>query len=208
MLHNPLLNRFKIIKVSPPSLEEWAEWMNERYGDEWDKRVYAFLSRFRDEGYLLKIPSTAEGLENFPTPRSWTWLALDLKEGFSSLEDICGLVGEEVGRKFDAFLKLNVDVEDLIREPKAFHRLNFDAKYVVPIMLANWITQNQRSMAKAFPLIDEMASEKHEFLVMTCISMKKKSLVAFLRELFAYKPLYKEVLSEIAIGIREEVSPR
>jgi len=207
MLHNPLLNRFKIIKVNPPTLEEWVEWMNDRYGDDWDKRVYAFLSRFRDEGYLLKLPKTAEGLENFPTPRSWTWVALDLAEGFGSLEDFIGLLGEEVGRKFDAFLKLNVDIEDLIREPKAFHGLNFDAKYVVPIMLANWISQHQKSMVKAFPLIDEMTSEKHEFLVMTCISMRKKNLVAFLKELFVYKPIYKDILSEIALEVKNEISP-
>ena len=69
MLHNPLLNRFKIVRISPPTLEEWVEWMNNRYGDDWDKRTYAFLQRFRDEGYLLQIPKTAEGLENFPTPR-------------------------------------------------------------------------------------------------------------------------------------------
>jgi len=156
---------------------------------------------------LLKIPSTAEGLENFPTPRSWTWIALDLKEGFNSLEDICGLVGEEVGRKFDAFLKLNVDIEDLIREPKVFHRLSFDAKYVVPIMLANWISQHQKSMGKAFPLIDEMTNEKHEFLVMTCVSMKKRDLVAFLKELFTYKPMYRDILSEIALEVRNEISP-
>ena len=56
LIHNPLLNRFKIIKVSPPTVQEWAEYMNNKHGDAWDKKVYAFLMRFRDEGYLLKLP--------------------------------------------------------------------------------------------------------------------------------------------------------
>jgi MoxR-like ATPase len=56
MIHNPLLNRFKIIRISPASIDEWAEWMNSRYEDKWDKRVYAFLTRFKDEGYFLQVP--------------------------------------------------------------------------------------------------------------------------------------------------------
>ncbi|MEM2447882.1 MAG: hypothetical protein QXT14_02890 [Candidatus Bathyarchaeia archaeon] len=136
---------------------------------------------------------------------SWTWLALDLKEGFDDLEDITGLVGEEVGRKFHAFLQLNIDIEDLIREPKKFHKLSFDGKYVVPVMLASWISQHLKSVSKAFPLIDEMASQ-HEFLVMTCISMQKKALVGFLKSLFAYNVRYKQILSEIAMDIRDQIA--
>jgi len=206
MLHNPLLNRFKIIKVSPAAIDEWAEWMNKRYGDEWDKRVYAFLVRFRDENYFLRVPKEPEGLENFPTPRSWTWLALDLYQGFDGLEDIIGLVGEEVGRKFHAFLQLSFDIEDLISNPLKFESLSFDGKYMVPIMLANWISQNAKNMHKAFPLIDKMSSVRHEFLVMTCMCMKRSMLSKFLWNLFQYNASYRDVLSDIAINIRSEIS--
>jgi len=99
--------------------------MNRKYNDAWDKRVYVFLKRFENEGYILKLPRTPEGLEEYPTPRTWSWLALDLYEGFNELEDICGLVGEEVGMRFHAFLKLNVDIDELIAEPKRFHVLDF-----------------------------------------------------------------------------------
>jgi hypothetical protein len=207
LIHNPLLNRFKIIKVSAPTPDEWAQWMNSTYGDNWDKRTYAFLKRFQDEGYLLKIPNSPEGLEEFPTPRSWTWLALDLKEGFDSLEDICGLIGEEVGRKFDGFLKVNVDVEELIADPQRFHKLELDGKYMVPLMLASWITEHAKDQAKAYPLIDEMSSESREFLVMLCMSMNRKSLVSFLRQLFTHRPAYKDALAEIAINIKEAITP-
>ncbi|MEM2613248.1 MAG: hypothetical protein QXO15_03355 [Nitrososphaerota archaeon] len=206
LIHAPLLNRFKIIKVSPATIDEWAQWMSKRYGDKWDKRVLAFLVRFKDEGYFLKMPEQPEGLEAWASPRTWTWLALDLFEGFDSLEDICGLVGEEIGRKFHAFLQLNVDIDELINNPKKFHELSFDAKYIVPIMLASWISQHQKSMAKAFPLIDEMSSRQHEFLVIACISMSKKTLVNFLKELFNYNTKYKEILSEIAINIKDQIA--
>jgi hypothetical protein len=237
MIHNPLLNRFKIVRISPPSVDEWAEWMQEkgvrgpidvveslfglsapsRYDDNWDKRVYGFLKRFADEEFLLRVPKSPEGLENFPTPRSWTWLALDLKEGFKSLEDFTGLVGEEIGRKFEGFLKTNVDLERLIREPQLFSQLSFDAKYMVPIMLGSWITQNMKSFDRCFPLVDMMSGEtaapvpaeqggRHEFLTMTCISMSKKNLVLLLKSLFQYRAVYREILSDIALTIKDEIS--
>lgn len=206
LIHAPLLNRFKIIKVSAPTVDEWVQWMNARYADRWDKRVYAFLTRFKDEGYFLKPPEQGEGLEAWPSPRSWTWLALDLVEGFDSLDDICGLVGEEVGRKLHAFLQLNVDIEELIEDPKRFHGLSFDAKYVVPIMLANWLSQNQKTMSKAFKLIDIMSAQSHEFLVMTCMSMQRKALIHFLSELFKYDTKYRGILSEIALNVKLEIA--
>jgi len=179
--------------------------MNSRYDDKWDKRVYAFLTRFKDEGYFLQVPNKPEGLEGFPSPRSWMWLALDLYEGFNTLEDITGLVGEEVGRKLDAFMKIDFDIDDLIKEPERFQHLNFDAKYMVPIMLANWLADH-KDIAKAFPLIDAMADERHEFLVMVCLCMNKKALVAFLKSLFLYKTEYKDVLSDIALKIKDEIA--
>jgi len=219
MIHNPLLNRFKVVRISPPSVDEWAEWMQDRYDDNWDKRVYGFLKRFADEEYLLRVPKTPEGLEGFPTPRSWTWLGLDLREGFTSLEDFTGLVGEEIGRKFDGFLKTNVDLERLIREPQLFFQLSFDAKYMVPIMLGSWITQNMKSFDRCFALVDVMGGEtaapanipaeqrgRHELMTMTCISMSKKNLVLLLKSLFQYRAVYREVLSDIALTIKDEIS--
>ena len=206
MIHNPLLNRFKIIKISPPSVDEWMDWMNSKYKDEWDKRVYVFLKRFENEGYLLKLPKTPEGLEEYPTPRSWTWLALDLYDGFNDLEDICGLVGEEVGMRFHAFLKLNVDIDELIAEPKRFHVLELDAKYMATFMLSSWIVQNFKNLAKAYPLIDEMSSESHEYLVMVCKTMKKTSAARFLSQLLNDKPMYRDILREISETISREIS--
>ena len=69
LIHNPLLNRFKVIRVTGATVDGWMHWMQARYGDNWDKRTYAFLKRFESEGYILKTPPEPEGLENFPTPR-------------------------------------------------------------------------------------------------------------------------------------------
>jgi len=73
-------------------------------------------------------------------------------------------------------------------------------------MLASWISKHRKTMRKCFPLIDEMCREKHEYLVLTAMSIKWRHLVQFFHELFAYQPEYKKVLHDIAVGIRKEIS--
>ena len=190
--------------------------MAKTYGDDWDKRCLAFLKRFEDENYLIKVPKVTETLDPYPTPRTWTALAALMAKGINDKETIRGLVGYEVGTKFDAFLKVRVDINELINNPEVFHELEFDAKYMVSVMLASWISQHIKNAAKAFPLIDEMSKEKRErlicyilareFLVLTCMSISRKNLVQFLRQLFTYNPMYKDVLSEIAIGLKEQIT--
>lgn len=184
------------------TLDDWLRFMERKYGDEWDKRVYAFLLRFKDEGYILKTPEEPEGLENFPNPRSWTWLALDLYDGFDSLDDIIGLVGEEVGRKFHAFIKTEVDVEDLIKAPTMFRELSFDAKYMVPILLASWLGNSKNDVKKAFPLVDEMTNISMEFLVLTVLSMKRSKVERFISELLKHNQKYADSLLNIVEGVK------
>ena len=129
-----------------------------------------------------------------------------MHEGFTSSDDIRGFIGQEVGAKFEAFLKTNVDIEDLIRNPHRFRELEFDAKYMATFMLASWISKHRKTMSKCFPLIDQMCQEKHEYLVLTAMSIKWRHLVQFFHELFAYQPEYKKVLHDIAVGIRKEIS--
>jgi len=108
--------------------------------------------------------------------------------------------------RFHAFLKLNVDIDELIAEPKRFHVLELDAKYMATFMLSSWIVQNFKNLAKAYPLIDEMSSESHEYLVMVCKTMKKTSAARFLSQLLNDKPMYRDILREISETISREIS--
>lgn len=73
-------------------------------------------------------------------------------------------------------------------------------------MLGTWVSKHINDPKKAYPLLDTMSLESREFLVLTCMSMQKKNLVQFLRQLFTYQPSYKDVLSEIAIKLKEEIA--
>lgn len=197
LIHNPLMNRFKKISVKSPTVDGWKSWMFKKYGNKWDTRTYAFLKRFEAEGYLLKLPKEPEGLENFPTPRTWTWVALDLAVGFDEEDDIKGLLGPEVGQKFLAFLKTNVNIEELIKYPHLFRQLDLDQQYMACVMLGSWISQHKKEFNKAVDLIDVMADFSKEFLVLTCISIKRRVIVQFLQYLLKERPQYGEALEEI-----------
>lgn len=202
LIHNPLLDRFKIISVSPATVREWGEWMDSRYADSWNRKTLAFLMRFKEEGYLLQIPNTPEGLENYPTPRSWTYSALDIQEGFDSREDLVGLLGSDVGQKFWGFLQVDVDLNELLRRPEGFRELNLDGQYMVSIMLSSWIS-GRKDPKGAFPLIDSMVEVSNEYLVLTCMGIprSKGRRKNFLTLLFRYSKDYMQALSDIAVDI-------
>jgi hypothetical protein len=179
--------------------------MEHHYPDAWDKRVLAFLRRFEGEGHFLKVPKEIETLHNFPTPRSWSDLALYLHAGLKNDDLICGLVGEETGQKFQAFLKVNVDLNELISNPELFRTLNLDARYMSCVMLGTYLTKNYKKAKKTFPLLDVMASISRDLLVLTLISVKHKQLVEVLRQLKSYNKEYMSVLKDIAVKLKREL---
>ena len=74
-LPRPLLDRFRmVLKVAPPTVDEWIEWM-ESQGKRWDRRVAVAL-RIHPE--LLYEEGGSDGIEKTPTPRSWSELAWGL----------------------------------------------------------------------------------------------------------------------------------
>ncbi len=108
----PLLNRFIVFEVDSPKVEEWIQYMSNRYID-WDKRIPAFLTSY---GMLLKPPQTPQTLKNYPTPRAWTTLAKISHKIKSDLEQIAtGIVGEEATAFLMTFLNIKVPrVEDIL----------------------------------------------------------------------------------------------
>jgi len=128
-----------------------------------------------------------------------------LKEGFDSPDDIKGYVGQEVGAKFQAFMKTQVNINELIKKPESFRNLAFDAQYMSAIMLASWLSK-AKDMKKAFPLIDVMSSMRTEFLVITCTSMKRQKLIKLLQQLILHQPHYRKTLSKIAIGLKDAIA--
>jgi len=204
-LPTALINRCIVLTVSPPRVDAWADFMDKMYPMQWDKRVYAFLKRFEAENYLLQMPRETETLQNFATPRTWTDLALLLAKGIENDDVITGLLGYEIGQKFEAFLKVNLDIRELRKEPAKFHSLSLDAKYMACVMLASWLTRSTKKWKMSFPLIDTMSKESKDFLVLTCMSMKKNRLTEYLKELFRYNQEYMTILDTVVLKLKREL---
>jgi len=201
LLPNALLNRLLILDIDPPSIDEWKDWMDEKYGEKWDKRCYVFLKEVQAEekrNYLLAIPKTQEGLEEFPTPRSWTRLSRLMWAGVQSNEVITGSIGHEAGIRFISFMKVNIDIEELISNPETFDSLSLDAKYMASFMLAAWCSRNSEQVNKVLKLVDRMAKFSKEFITLTCTNLTRDKLVIFIKELIKHNVNYERVLLEIA----------
>jgi len=158
-LSAPLINRMIRVYVEPPTVEEWIDYMVTRYGDGWDRRTAAFLMMFRDS--LYKPPKDVSTLDSFPTPRSWTRLALLLR---NELQDaprefveavILGCVGDEVGAKFAAFIVKKVPrPEEVIEKPEILGNLDVEAQYLAMSAIAENIEMVLRRGERLFDYLD------------------------------------------------------
>ena len=197
----PLINRLMVINVAQPTIDEWRQWMMQKYGDEWDIRTYAFMKAFEAENYILKAPEDSETLRNYPTPRSWTKLALLMKKGFEDPEIINGLIGPEVGTRFNAFIKSRADIDALLQNPAMFKELDLDKRYMAALMLSSRC--NKKIPKGAIELMKVMHSESPEFVVVTLLFMDRKPREKLIAELYrSAKGIFNELIKVISIKNR------
>lgn len=135
LLPSPLLNRFHVVEIAPPTIDEWAQFMQENFRT-YDKRVLAYLKRFPED--FIRIPAEGETLNQFPTPRSWTWLATDLlNTSREFIQEKCiGYLGAEVGSRLASFLAIRVDELELLRKPELFLEYDEDRKWLAITLLS------------------------------------------------------------------------
>ncbi|NPA69523.1 MAG: ATP-binding protein [Crenarchaeota archaeon] len=130
----PLINRTCILYIKVPTVEEWRQYMEEKYGDRWCRTIYYYL-KSRPE-HLYVPPDDVETLENFPTPRSWTKLALLLgnnplsRYSKEEIELICiGTIGKKLGPIIAQYIIHNVPtIDDLLTNPEKWLELPLDVK--------------------------------------------------------------------------------
>ena len=195
-IHNPLLNRLKILNIDPPTPEEWGGWMDERYGNKWDRRALAYLLRFKED--FLKPPAEPEGLEGFPTPRTWDWVARNLAAGGGE-EDVVGLLGQEVGHKLMGFLEASVDLEELLKKPQMWAKLNVEARYIALAMLSSSINEDKVPFERAATLANVIEDEYVVLLTTLISKIKKESWISYLvtHGSERFRGLFKDVVTLI-----------
>jgi len=160
----PTQNRLMIIEVQPPTIEEWAAYMDAAHPNEWNRKVLAYLKAFPSD--FIRSPPEGEGSEGYPTPRSWEWAAL-LPEDASTWEYV-SLLGREVGLKLSKFLTTHIDVAALLKNPSEWRELQFDERYMSLSKIAERLKSGDLKPDSVVPLL---ATLEDEFLVVLLVLM-------------------------------------
>jgi len=192
VLPQPLINRFLLLDVLPPTIDEWSRWMTEQLMKIYQRvprtlyRVEAFL-RANGKETLYKVPP-GEKFAAFPTPRSWSYLVFDLsayekKDGsysidYEFIETICsGSVGKEIGPAIASFLQKEViSLKDILENPREFTKLPTESKYYITLLLADHIVSmarnaggdlsNFKSLERLQELVTTIGDTQREFLML------------------------------------------
>lgn len=204
MMPAPLANRMCIVEITRPTVDEWAEWMNKKYQDKWNKKIYAFLKSFEEEGedYLYKPPKENETIMPYPTPRSWSNVG---KLNEDKIEVLKGFVGEEMAQKFKAFTQLNLDITDLIANPYKFNELNTDAQYMATLMLASALSKEITSISTCMNLLNTIVQKSREMLVLLVISLPKEKRRKILNKMLKENPNITDALEGVVCD-RESIA--
>ena len=184
--------RLIVVWVDPPTVDEWIEYMVKTYKDAWDVRTAAYLKIYPND--LFRPPVEDDGVSPYPTPRSWTRLALELyrfrdNEKFS-IAMAYGLLGKEVGQRFEAVIRAHLtpqELDNLERHPAQFDDLEEAKKIFVITAVAN----NPRKYAR---LLRHIASKNRDYFVLSLVMMKPSDRMWAVNEL-------KDKVAEMAEAI-------
>lgn len=190
----PVTNRLLVLHVAPPTPLEWGDYMERKYGDRWDPRIAAFLAA--NPEIMAKPPADPETLQPFPTPRSWTKLALRTlnipDDSLLFYVMASGLVGPEAAQKLEAFLKIKVPpVPEFLSKPSDYwDSFNISQKW----LMIYYLSQRPREVVGAAGRLREIFSKNKEFLVLL---IKTTKYPEKLRVAATFEDLVREVAREL-----------
>lgn len=165
MLPTPLAGRYSIYDVRKPTIDGWADWMEEHY-ETWDTTVYAYLKKFSQD--FMKVPNDPETLEAYPCPRNWTWTA-------TSERDASALLGDQVGVKYKEFSRTEIpDFSTLVRYPEKFEQMKIEGKYIACTMIGSKLGQNPDKVNRATDLLEKISELRAEYVVLVLLSAHKQ----------------------------------
>jgi len=151
----PTLNRLAVVEVQPPTIEEWAAYMDAAHPGGWNRKILAYLEAFK--GDFIRSPPAGEGFEGYPTPRSWEWDAL-LPESAPAWRYIA-LLGREVGLKLSKFLSVRVDVAALLKSPSTWRGLELEERYMALSEIAEGLRAGDLKPDDVVPLLAVLEDE-------------------------------------------------
>jgi MoxR-like ATPase len=192
----PLLSRLVIIKVEPPDVEEWIEYMDRKYGDNgWERAVGTYLLLNRGDFLRVEQP---EGFHGIPTPRSWEMVAALLHRYRGNDEVIAaiasGTLGPEVGSRLVAFLRARLSEEEvkrILKNPEEFNKLDESKKLLFAAIVASKLDDEETTKWKEWA-----AKNAADYLLLaTSLLDTKKKIQLYYRYGQVYVKAYASLYS-------------
>lgn len=182
-LPKPLRNRMTVISVDPPSVDEWINYMHSKYGDQWDTVTAAYLKA--NEQDFIKPPMEDDGFSAFPTPRSWTNVAVMLgrfrgADGEFIEEMIMGNLGKEVGTKLLALMRTRINVAEVLEgiktNPSMFSGLSVNERILV---INAFASVNAEKLKDYQRFVEYMAEHDRDYLMISVMLMDRPKRAKF-----------------------------
>jgi hypothetical protein len=197
-LPKPLRNRMTVIAVDPPTVDEWINYMHEKYGDQWDTIVAAYLKVYEQD--FIKAPAEDDGFSAFPTPRSWTNLAVMLKRFENADQEfkeevVAGNVGKEVATRFIALMNTRIDVKATLEElkvrPERFRSMKVNERLLV---LNAFASVNQDKFAEYEKFVEYLANSDRDYLIIAIALMDRNRKIRFFNTFVKYlQPIARDI---------------
>lgn len=204
----PAVNRLDVYYLKAPSIDEWKQWMDDKYGS-WDRRVYSFLKK--NPQFFIERPESAETLEQFATPRRWTSLAVSTVGAVGINDEIFEhMVRAKVGLRaavhFIAFTKApTVEPEEILKNPEIWLELQEESKYMSMVQLVAVLERDllDGNMDKFKGFIRLLYEKDREFLSVMISMMSRDAAIRFV--LVATKNSDFEYLIEYIKKLRKRI---
>jgi len=191
--------RLRLVEVDPPTIIEWGEYMNRKYGDEWEKLTLAYLKVYPQD-FSPEVKDD-DPVSPVTSPRSWTELALILhkyRRASAEVKEawIRGHLSKDVADKFIALFKTNIDInralENIARSPDIFNEFEPTPKILVSYAVAQRPLEELNNKFANF--IRWLVVNEREFLITILLMMEKKK-----RAVMMENPVIKRAIEEVSV---------
>jgi hypothetical protein len=176
--------------------------MNKKYGDDWDKRVGAFLTRYPDMAYESNVD---EGYEAIRRLRGWSEVAKIMHkiDDEKIVENIVkGFVGKQAMIQFIAFIKVKVpEIDEIEKNPLMWNTLNEEQKYMLTYELAS--RDNGVVIERYRNILAKMINEDREYIgLLLALKTKENRKELAMLSRIKYPALFSVIIT-LGITARE-----
>ncbi|RLC78251.1 MAG: hypothetical protein DRJ03_25550 [Chloroflexi bacterium] len=193
-------NRGCILEMEPYTIQQFASYIKNKYGQRFDYSVIGFLLSTSKQGYspyFVTLDENEDILENFATPRSWEALGCDLYDcrGLGLDEPIArGHLGREIAIKFIAFRQIKpIPPKDLMKKPELLETVKPEVAIYSIIVLGEGVNQGNFDLKDIKKVIRWLVFNNRSYLMMLLTVLDRKYNREIIQDFTWDKEVWKQI---------------